>query len=503
MLGLATLKSWRTFRGSAVFLAALAVGPSGFTASAAPRARPASAELQLSPGGFEKGLGAASSARILTDTAGRVGAAWVARRRDTTPDYTVRFRWFDEYLSPLTDDYRLNLQPHQLDSGDVDPTVALTPQDEVLVGFTTSGLELPDDDDQNVFLRRTAFPTDLVGEELYVNSTRRWSQELPSVAASQSGVWVVVWQNSELGPFDETVRYQRFDDGVPAGSETAIRNVAITHRGQIISSQSGGFYLTWDGRETGGTDSVYLARLSEDGELGAPVVVGAGQTVQTRPQLAELADGSLLLVWRGEKSESADAGVYVQAFTSALVPAGEIVRVWSDLAPTQRRNKGPRIAASPSEMHALVAWEEGDRGEDGERVRLQVVAADGTSVGDPFDPAQSAMGRQLEPDLAYLTADRVVVTWTRQPDRSDLNSLAIAGRLFDVGMLSPLCGDATNDGFLTATDALAALRAAVGLFGCISCLCDVDGSTTQTAVDALAILRSTVGIAVEFRCPSC
>jgi len=57
-----------------------------------------------------------------------------------------------------------------------------------------------------------------------------------------------------------------------------------------------------------------------------------------------------------------------------------------------------------------------------------------------------------------------------------------------------VCGDATGDGNITASDALAALRGAVGSGTCSLCLCDVSGDGMLTATDALAILRAAVGL---------
>jgi hypothetical protein len=56
---------------------------------------------------------------------------------------------------------------------------------------------------------------------------------------------------------------------------------------------------------------------------------------------------------------------------------------------------------------------------------------------------------------------------------------------------------------ITATDALAALRAAVGAYICPDCLCDVDQSGTTTATDALRLMQSAVGQPVELDCVSC
>jgi hypothetical protein len=55
----------------------------------------------------------------------------------------------------------------------------------------------------------------------------------------------------------------------------------------------------------------------------------------------------------------------------------------------------------------------------------------------------------------------------------------------------------------SATDALVVLRAAVGLFVCPLCECDVDGSGGISAVDSLATLRVVVGLSATLRCPAC
>ncbi|HYC56101.1 MAG TPA: dockerin type I domain-containing protein [Candidatus Binatia bacterium] len=69
--------------------------------------------------------------------------------------------------------------------------------------------------------------------------------------------------------------------------------------------------------------------------------------------------------------------------------------------------------------------------------------------------------------------------------------------------LEPTCGDANNDGQIQASDALAALREAVGLESpCTPARCDTDDSGSITASDALRILRAAVGGNVDLDCPA-
>jgi hypothetical protein len=65
------------------------------------------------------------------------------------------------------------------------------------------------------------------------------------------------------------------------------------------------------------------------------------------------------------------------------------------------------------------------------------------------------------------------------------------------------CGDANDDGDVTATDALILLRASVGTAFCENCVCDVNNDETTTAGDALVALAFAVGRSVELACPAC
>jgi len=82
-------------------------------------------------------------------------------------------------------------------------------------------------------------------------------------------------------------------------------------------------------------------------------------------------------------------------------------------------------------------------------------------------------------------------------------SLGLFASTTTTTVASVLCGDATSDGSVTATDALVALTAAIGLQSCALCLCDMDGSGAVTATDALMLLQVAVGQVIAPQCPPC
>ncbi|HUQ71091.1 MAG TPA: choice-of-anchor Q domain-containing protein [Planctomycetaceae bacterium] len=69
------------------------------------------------------------------------------------------------------------------------------------------------------------------------------------------------------------------------------------------------------------------------------------------------------------------------------------------------------------------------------------------------------------------------------------------------GPSSALCGDANQNASLSASDALIALRAAVGDANCALWLCDYNGNGSVSATDALSILRASVGQMTTPLCP--
>lgn len=68
----------------------------------------------------------------------------------------------------------------------------------------------------------------------------------------------------------------------------------------------------------------------------------------------------------------------------------------------------------------------------------------------------------------------------------------------------PVCGDATGDGQVVATDSLLILRVSVGLQGCpVECVCDVNSDGNVNATDALIVLRHSVDPQVVLDCSDC
>jgi len=64
-------------------------------------------------------------------------------------------------------------------------------------------------------------------------------------------------------------------------------------------------------------------------------------------------------------------------------------------------------------------------------------------------------------------------------------------------------GAGARGSLVTASDALYILNAAVGVLTCELCICDADGQGTVAASDALLALKKAVGEPIELACPPC
>ncbi|RMD84331.1 MAG: hypothetical protein D6815_04475 [Candidatus Dadabacteria bacterium] len=134
-----------------------------------------------------------------------------------------------------------------------------------------------------------------------------------------------------------------------------------------------------------------------------------------------------------------------------------------------------------------------------------VAAGSGLSAGvgagghlEMYAPDPVEQGSSLSHYAKTLSPNELMEPQFTTPLHTPERTLAV---LADVGYPSILpCGDATGDGSIKATDALAALRASVGGAECLETVCDATGDGRVVATDALVILKRAVGQLSTIEC---
>lgn len=475
------------------------------SARGATRVRAMGESVRLDPTGTPETDFYAVLGTIVVDSQGRVGAFWGAPRRDSSQETGVRGRWFSGALEPIDEDFLVNEQPHIPDSLTLIPPSAVAFRDGgYLVTWTKRNPDNADYD--NVWARRYSASDVPLGDEFIINTIRPESQFDPRLASADKSRWVAGWQQELFAEPDYSARIQLFDGDSPVDAEmsTSAQEYPVTRHIDVSTALDGSFRAVWSADTAGGNKLLFGSRVHETEPL-LPVPLTTGDAVHFFPALTTMPNGSLLAVWRRESSDGS-AGLFSRVFDSAFLPLTAETEVWRDISPKQRRDRRASVAVSPGGKHAIAVWEMGDRlGDQADRdVAAQLLNAQGAPVGDRFYLTEVIQGiDQLGPTVAYLSDNEFVVTWSSNSDHEHSDTWHILGRRFEVGSLVLVCGDSNDDGFVLASDGLAALQAAIGLRDCPPCLCDANGSGAATAVDALAILQSAVGLPVPLECPEC
>ena len=79
--------------------------------------------------------------------------------------------------------------------------------------------------------------------------------------------------------------------------------------------------------------------------------------------------------------------------------------------------------------------------------------------------------------------------------------IVLAGSAAHASEIIPICGDADNEGHITESDAVAALRAAVHLPSvCPIAVCDVNADDRISVADGVNILRNALALPAVVDC---
>jgi hypothetical protein len=285
-----------------------------------------------------------------------------------------------------------------------------------------------------------------------------------------------------------------------------ILNAFINHLGPIQLGTAAASTLLLLGSLIGPTDAratFHLALIDEvltsfDGNANSQFVeifmIAGGQGIVSNSKLGAFdASGDFLSIvltvpenvtsgsarrWiMGTSQFASDSGLSLDFTFSGGLPTGGGMVCWG---------KPPLNLTNPNDYVDCVAYGTYNGPSNSHIGVATTLTADGHSLVRTGDTANNAAD--------FACAD------LGNPENNDFQTVPLAATS---PCNPPACGDATDDGDLTASDALFALNAAVDLLSCALCVCDVDGSGSVTASDALRILNAAVGLPVTLDCPAC
>jgi hypothetical protein len=400
-------------------------------------------------------------------------------------------------------------------SGQTQPSVGADAQGRFVVVWTSTPAQ--DGGGVGVFGQRFTANGGRRGDEFQVNAHTTGGQQNPDIAVMADGSFVTVWRDSSSRDGQGSGIYaRRFDtDGDPIGNDFRVNNQTLRDQvfPSIATEGDGSFVVVF--ASYGGDDpadptqaGVLARRYGADGQaLGDEFVVNSYTTgMQTAPDVGVQPGGGFVVVWHDDE-QFPKSSIVGQLYDAAGTPGGEFV-VKSDATSTREH---PRVAVG-GDGSFIVAWESGPQDGSSRGTYARRFSAVGAPLGGEFQVNSFTAGSQYDVAISDDGQGNIAMVWQSPQDGS---ADGVYGQLFVATAGSDAnCGDpiAITGGFesgiqqgraVTATDALAALQAAVGLFPCPLCVCDVNGSGLVSASDALSILSFSVGQATSLLCPPC
>ncbi|WP_299471232.1 Ig-like domain-containing protein [uncultured Roseibium sp.] len=257
-----------------------------------------------------------------------------------------------------------------------------------------------------------------VGSEISVPATPFSTQWEPSVATFADGSFAIAWSQfhtfSGQTTFDVTV--QRFDaSGAKVGSEIVANTFLPSTQGnpEIVALSGGGFALTWETFDQGGTGTYEIATrvYAADGTpVSAEIRVNTSETgAQRWPEIAALDGGGYVIVWTDQSGlDSSGSGVYGQIYDATGTAVGGQFLVNEVTQGTQDQ---PVVTGLPGGGFA-VAFETTASIYDGSyNIIIQHYDASGNRVDGEILVNQDRSGSQYQSTIATLNNGDTVIAW--------------------------------------------------------------------------------------------
>ena len=305
-----------------------------------------------------------------------------------------------------------------------------------------------DGDLDGIFGQRFSAQGQRIGAEFLVNETSREDQQDPSIAATDDGGFVVVWEarNQDNPPdFDYGVFGRRFNaDATPASGEFQINsvNVAATQfDASVAGIPGGGFAVAFtDDFGDSNSDGIRVRFFDAAGvPTGADVQVNTDEisnqgdaeiaAIQASAGPNGLAAGGVVVVWT-DPSDGSSNGIRAQVYNAAGVAVGGEIAVNTTTSSSQQDS----VAAGLTGGRFVVVWQD-HSGSDGSGIGVvgRVFEGDGTPASAEFQVNQEFSSSQFAPSVVGTTDGGFVVTWTSNTSGSagDGSSTGIFSRRFD------------------------------------------------------------------------
>ncbi len=253
-----------------------------------------------------------------------------------------------------------------------------------------------------------------LGDALVVNTHVSGEQTAPRIASFADGSLIVVWVSDGQDGDGWGVYGQRFDaQGGRIRSEFLVNTNYISGAQSmpaIAVASNDEHVIVWQSYKQDGDDfGIFAQPFHKDGLRNGDAIqvnaLGAGR--QRYPALSPWSEGSFAVVWENEgEFDGDDFGIVLQRL-SGTGPVGPPIRVNSHVAGRQRY---PVVSHGDDDTLAIL-WTSEDQDGDGRGVFGQLLAGDGTLLGQEFRLNSESRGNQWLPVLKAVPGRGYCAVW--------------------------------------------------------------------------------------------
>ncbi len=264
---------------------------------------------------------------------------------------------------------------------------------------------------RDILMRRYNATGGPQGPEVRANQSAAGEQAGPQVTAV-SGGYVIAWQTTGVDGSGTAVVFQRFlNSGAAAGAQVTVNTTTLGNQAgpAIATLSTGGLVVAWQG-QAGPLYRVYARRFGATGvAAGGEIVIDQSPTAAAAPIVAVtgLLAGTFAVAY--DKTETASATAPKDLFIERYNAAGGLSwQARANLAITGTQ-LDPALASLGTDG-VVVSWTTPDA--SGNAIDAQVYTATGLRVQSTFRVNTTSVGNQRLSDLANTGGDNYIAVWT-------------------------------------------------------------------------------------------
>lgn len=315
------------------------------------------------------------NATIAMNSDGNFVVVWNSYDQDGSSNGIYGQR-FDPNCKAIGDEFRINTETI---GNQTEPAVAMNAGGDFVVAWQSK-----DGNDWDIFAQQFDPNAQPVGIEFRVNSTTDSNQLNPSVAMSNDGSFIIVWESMDQAEPNRPICCQSYDHlGSPVGPELVISDEpSVCRYPDVALDSTGEAIVVWTGK-----NSLYSIRVRHfAADANAPsyastqVNDGLKFTSLTWPSIAVDAGDNYVIAWDGH-SQGADYDyVYLKRYHRSHVALHQ-----QHLVNTQQTADQTNPSVAICDDTFVVVWEDDSESENTERNILgQRFINQGEDIGDPI-----------------------------------------------------------------------------------------------------------------------